>query len=82
MFSGEANLHRESKSKFELELEAFFLCERPASTVDILDWWKKAEEKMPLLAQYVKKSFCIPATSANSGCFLQVVKLSVIAEAV
>ena len=64
-FSGEAILLRESKIKIELELVTFFSSQRPASTRDILVWLKKAEEKMLLLPQYVRKIFCFSSIQSK-----------------
>ena len=34
--------------------------------VDVLQWWKEHESKLPLLAKIARSYFCIPVTSASS----------------
>ena len=34
--------------------------------VDVLQWWKEHESKLPLLAKMARNYFCIPVTSASS----------------
>ena len=58
------NARRESKMQHEMmKYESY---SSPNKDVDVLDWWRKHEEILPLLARAAKKVLAIPSSSAKS----------------
>jgi hypothetical protein len=51
----------------QAEIEIYVDMEKPAhSDLDVLEWWKTNEAKLPLLAAKARRWLCVPATSASS----------------
>ena len=47
-------------------MEKFEVFSMASKDVDILQWWKKHESVLPLLARIAKRVLAIPASSAKS----------------
>lgn len=59
----------DNRSQFDLELAAYMAMESLEGTDynDPLDWWRSAQDKFPLLAQYARRLLVFPADSDNNN---------------
>ena len=58
--------NRRNLTKIRIEMEKFEVFSMASKDVDILQWWKKHESVLPLLARIAKRVLAIPASSAKS----------------
>lgn len=53
-----------AKAPLQCELDRYFAMPQPANHADVLDWWRKNSDTLPLLASFAKEYLSIPfATS-------------------
>ena len=58
--------NRRNLTKIRIEMEKFEVFSMASKDVDILQWWKKHESVLPLLARIGKRVLAIPSSSAKS----------------
>ena len=54
------------ESKMELEMSKYETFSIPQKDADVLDWWRKHQDILPLLSKVARKVLVIPSSSAKS----------------
>ena len=55
-----------TESKMQQQMRKYESYSFPNKNVDVLDWWRKHEDVLPLLARIARKVLAIPSSSAKS----------------